>query len=65
MRSGRERVFVTTKLWNTDHAPWRVGAALRRQLRALRLGHVDLFLVHWPNPLVKAPRLWSGRVAVS
>lgn len=44
----RSEVFVTTKLWNTDHADPR--SALSRSLDKLGLDHVDLYLIHWPVP---------------
>ncbi|MGE5379274.1 MAG: aldo/keto reductase [Candidatus Saccharibacteria bacterium] len=45
----REEVFVTTKLWNTDHGFKETLAACDRSLRALGLEYVDLYLVHWPK----------------
>lgn len=44
----REEVFVTTKLWNTDHGYERATAAFEESLRRLDLGYIDLYLVHWP-----------------
>jgi diketogulonate reductase-like aldo/keto reductase len=44
----RERLFVTTKVWNEDVRAGRVEAALDDSLKALGLGYVDLYLVHWP-----------------
>ncbi|MEV4168311.1 aldo/keto reductase [Nonomuraea sp. NPDC049709] len=44
----REKIFVTTKLWNGDHA--RAEAAFDECLTRLGLDHVDLFLIHWPVP---------------
>lgn len=42
----REDVFVTTKLWNTNHRPERVKPALDASLRRLQLDHVDCYLIH-------------------
>ena len=44
----REDVFVTTKLWNTNHRPERVKPAFDASLRRLQLDHVDCYLVHTP-----------------
>ncbi len=44
----REDVFVTTKLWNTNHRPERVKPALQESLRRLRLDYVDCYLIHTP-----------------
>ena len=42
----RENIFVTTKLWNSDHGnPER---ALDTSLRKLKLDSVDLYLIHYP-----------------
>ncbi len=53
MKSGvpREDIFVTTKLWPTDF--FRVRAAFKRSLEKLGLSYIDLYLIHWPIPLVK------------
>lgn len=44
----RPEVFVTSKLWNTEHAADRVEPAVRKTLELLRLEYLDLYLVHWP-----------------
>ena len=44
----RKDLFVTTKLWNTNHRPQRVGPACERSLERLGLDYVDLYLIHTP-----------------
>ena len=44
----RDDLFVTTKLWNNNHRPERVKAALQASLDRLGLDTVDLYLVHTP-----------------
>jgi diketogulonate reductase-like aldo/keto reductase len=45
----REEVFVTTKVWPDDLAPGDLERSAEASLRRLRLDHVDLLLIHWPN----------------
>ena len=44
----REELFVTTKLWNTNHRPERVKPAFEASLDRLRLNYLDLYLIHTP-----------------
>jgi aldehyde reductase len=44
----REDIFVTTKLWNTNHRPERVEPAFDASLDRLRLRYLDLYLIHTP-----------------
>ncbi|WP_350646506.1 aldo/keto reductase [Pseudomonas sp. HY13-MNA-CIBAN-0226] len=44
----REDVFVTTKLWNTNHRPERVEAALEASCRRLQVDYIDCYLIHTP-----------------
>jgi alcohol dehydrogenase (NADP+) len=44
----REDVFVTTKLWNTNHRPERVAPAFAASLARLGLDYLDLYLIHTP-----------------
>lgn len=47
----REDLFVTTKLWNTNHKKEAVLPALRKSLKNLDLDYVNLYLIHWPIAL--------------
>ncbi len=44
----REQLFVTTKLWNSDHGYDKALRALETSLKRLHLDYVDLYLMHWP-----------------
>ena len=44
----RDGIFVTTKLWNTNHRPERVEPAFNASLDRLRLEYLDLYLIHTP-----------------
>ncbi|HUO35402.1 MAG TPA: aldo/keto reductase [Candidatus Acidoferrum sp.] len=47
-RLARDDIFVTTKLWNTNHRPERVEPAFEASLEKLRLNYLDLYLIHTP-----------------
>jgi alcohol dehydrogenase (NADP+) len=44
----REEIFVTTKLWNSNHRPERVEPAFLGSLGRLGLNYLDLYLIHTP-----------------
>jgi len=44
----REDIFVTTKLWNSNHRPERVEPAFEASLDRLQLKYLDLYLIHTP-----------------
>ncbi len=55
VESGLDRrdVFVTTKLWNEDQGYDTTLTAFDRSLDLLGLDYVDLYLIHWPVPLLR------------
>jgi|SRR5690348_15574887 len=46
----REEVFVTTKLWNSEQGYDSTLRAFEQSIERLGTGHVDLYLIHWPQP---------------
>jgi len=49
----RGDLWITSKLWNSEHAPEDVRPALEQTLSDLRLESLDLYLMHWPIALKK------------
>ncbi len=52
----REELWITSKLWNTEHRLERVQPALEKALKDLQLDYLDLYLVHWPVALKEDAR---------
>ena len=46
----RGEIFVTTKLWNTEHTYEKAKRAIDESLMNLGLDYLDLYLIHWPIP---------------
>jgi diketogulonate reductase-like aldo/keto reductase len=62
----REDIFVTTKLWNTNHRPERVKPAFDASCQRLQTDYVDCYLVHTPFAFLPGdeqdPRDENGQV---
>jgi diketogulonate reductase-like aldo/keto reductase len=48
----RDRVFLTTKVRTDRMADGDLQRSVEESLNKLRVDHVDLLLLHWPNPLI-------------
>jgi len=48
-------IFITTKLWNSDHGYEQTLKAFELSRRKLGLEVIDLYLIHWPNPKALRP----------
>ena len=46
----RQEIFVTSKLWNTNHSYEEARQAFEQSMEKLGLDYLDLYLIHWPNP---------------
>ncbi len=44
----RDKIFVTTKLWNADRGYESTLKAAQLSLQKLGLEYIDLYLIHWP-----------------
>lgn len=47
-RVRRHEIFLVTKLWNIYHEPCKVKYACRKQMDALNVDYIDLYLMHSP-----------------
>jgi diketogulonate reductase-like aldo/keto reductase len=47
----REDIFITSKLFNPDHGYKKTIDAFEKTMKELRLDYLDLYLIHWPNPI--------------
>lgn len=47
----RKEIFVTSKLTNSEHGYEKTLAAFEGSLKKLEMDYLDLFLIHWPNPI--------------
>ncbi|MGA8710305.1 MAG: aldo/keto reductase [Thermoplasmata archaeon] len=57
----RDEVFVTTKLWHTEHGFESALRAGRASAERLGLGPIDLYLIHWPRANSPQDRIDSWR----
>lgn len=64
---GRDEVYVTTKLDNTNHKPSDADRTMDESLTRLGVDAVDLFLVHWPlttEPELDLVETWRAMEAI-
>ena len=60
----RQEIFVTTKLWNTNHSYEEARQAFEESMEKLGLDYLDLYLIHWPNPKpLRENEAWKTRNA--
>lgn len=61
----REKLFVTTKLWNDMRGEENAKKAFKISLEKLGLEYVDLYLLHWPANETQFPENWKEINAAS
>ena len=44
----RSSLFITSKVWNTNHAPEHVRPSVLKSIADLQCQYLDLLLIHWP-----------------
>lgn len=61
-QSGRPRseLFITSKLFNDVTTYDEAILAVEKSLKQLDVDYIDLYLIHWPNPLAIRPA-WEAR----
>lgn len=47
----REDLFITSKLTNSEHGYDKTMRSFEQTLEKLRTDYLDLYLIHWPNPI--------------
>lgn len=47
----REEIFITTKLSNQEHGYEEAKKAIQDSLDKLDTDYIDLYIIHWPNPI--------------
>lgn len=47
----REKIFITTKVWDSDLGYEKTQKAFERSLSNLKIEYIDLYLIHWPRKL--------------
>lgn len=56
----RKDVFITTKVWRNHLEYDALLKSMEGSLRRLGVDHVDLYLIHWPNPEVPLSETMSA-----
>ncbi len=56
----REELFITSKLWNSEHDPENMEYAINRTLSNLQLKKLDLYLIHWPIAFAAGKEFANG-----
>ncbi len=63
----REELWVTSKLWNNAHKTEFVLPNIQKSIDNLKVGYLDLYLIHWPIvliPTINFPSIGSELVSL-
>lgn len=55
----RDNIFITTKVWNSDHGFDQTIKAFYNSLKKLNTDFIDLYLIHWPVSNLRL-QTWSA-----
>ncbi|HSX18566.1 MAG TPA: aldo/keto reductase [Candidatus Saccharimonadales bacterium] len=56
----RKKLFITTKVWPSHLSHDRLKKACEDSLKRLGTNYIDLYLIHWPNPLANMANAMSA-----
>jgi 2,5-diketo-D-gluconate reductase B len=56
----RDELFIVSKVWKNHMQAHEVVQACRRSCQRLRVDHLDMYLVHWPNSRVPIGDTMAG-----
>lgn len=56
----RKKLFITTKVWPTHLAYDKILKACQGSLDRLQTNYIDLYLIHWPNPLASMKNVMAA-----
>lgn len=54
----RDKLFVTSKVWNTERGYKKTREAAQKTCLDLKLDYLDLYLIHWPASEKQFPDSW-------
>ncbi|KAF1740732.1 hypothetical protein MXB_3400, partial [Myxobolus squamalis] len=57
----RKAIYVTSKLWCSDHEPSRVPLAVQTTLDNLKLDYLDMYLIHTPCRTKDSVPIWFSK----